>query len=389
MDLWVIPDLNPDGSAAGTRGNAHGVDLNRNFPRRWRASGAPGEAEYAGPRPLSEPESRVAAALIRRLRPSITVWLHQPLDVVDLSGGSRAVERRFARVAGLRARRLVRYPGSATGWQNHVFRGSTAFVVELPPGRVPAGVADRLVRAVRALGDTQAGAPPRFLARRRATPGSWGGRPLGLPRSLRGHQWDRVPTSRHVVALTFDAGGNADGAPLILRILARTRARATFFLTGRWSQTYPALARRIAARYPIGNHTYDHPHLPALSDAAVRREITMAAAVIRRITHHDPRPRFRFPYGSFDSRTLRIVHQEGYGGFLWTVDTLGWMGRSGGQSVQSVRARMLAGLRPGEIVLMHVGSAPDHTSLDAHALAGVIAAIRARGYRLVTLAHLR
>lgn len=215
--------------------------------------------------------------------------------------------------------------------------------------------------------------------------GSIQGRPAP---SLRGRQWDRIPTPRHVVALTFDAGANADGAPLILRTLARAGARATFFLTGRWAETYPSLARRIAARYPIGNHTFDHPHLPALSDAAVRREIARATAVIRRVTHHDPRPRFRFPYGSFDSRTLRIVNAAGYGGVLWTADTLGWEGRRAGQSVQSVRARALAGLRPGEIVLMHVGSSPDRSTLDAHALASVIAAIRARGYRLVALRHL-
>jgi protein MpaA len=134
VDLWLIPTINPDGQAAGTRQNAHGVDLNRNFPWHWRPLGPRGAQQYAGPRALSEPESRIAHSLIARLRPAVTIWFHQPLGVVDESGGSLAVERRFARLAQLPLRRLPRYPGSAASWQNHRIPGSTAFVVELPPG---------------------------------------------------------------------------------------------------------------------------------------------------------------------------------------------------------------------------------------------------------------
>src|SRR4051794_30962530 len=150
VDLWVVPDLNPDGVAAGTRGNAHGVDLNRNFLYAWRPLGPPGTQQYAGPRALSEPESRLARALIRRLRPRVTIWFHQPLGVTDLSGGDPRLERRFAARSGLPARRLTRYPGSASTWQDHRFPGTTAFVVELPPQVGPAAVA-RYAAAARAV----------------------------------------------------------------------------------------------------------------------------------------------------------------------------------------------------------------------------------------------
>lgn len=139
-DLWIIPDLNPDGVAADTLGNSHGVDLNRNFPYHWRPLDPPGSTFYAGPGPLSEPESRIAFALVRRLRPQLTVYYHQPLTVVDDSQGPRAIEIRYAQLTGLPLQALTDYPGSAAGWQDALL-GPTAFVVELPPGPLsPASV---------------------------------------------------------------------------------------------------------------------------------------------------------------------------------------------------------------------------------------------------------
>jgi protein MpaA len=149
--LWIVPVLNPDGVAARQRQNAHGVDLNRNFSWHWRPLGVRGDVQYSGPHPLSEPESRAIRRLILRVRPQITIWFHQPLGVVDLSGGSARIERRFARLSGLRARRLTRYPGSAVSWGNSVLPGNTSFVVELPPGLLSAATLARFTRAVLAL----------------------------------------------------------------------------------------------------------------------------------------------------------------------------------------------------------------------------------------------
>ncbi|WP_165495062.1 DUF2817 domain-containing protein [Actinomadura roseirufa] len=147
-DLWVVSALNPDGMAARTRGNAHGVDLNRNFPAGWRPMGAPGSIHYSGTGPLSEPESGLAASLVRRIRPTVALWFHQHMAVVDGSEGPRDVERRFAREVGLPLRALTDHPGSATGWENTVVRDS-AFVVELPAGRLGVRAVRRYAAAVR------------------------------------------------------------------------------------------------------------------------------------------------------------------------------------------------------------------------------------------------
>jgi murein peptide amidase A len=149
--IWAIPDLNPDGAASGIRQNAHGVDLNRNFPSGWRAYERLGGLEYAGPRPLSEPESRLAVAFVRRIRPDVTIWFHQHQDLVRAWGPSIPTARRFATLVGLRFRRLEWPSGSATRWQNLTFPGSAAFVVELPAGPVPAARVARYVRAIRIL----------------------------------------------------------------------------------------------------------------------------------------------------------------------------------------------------------------------------------------------
>ena len=150
VDLWVVPLLNPDGRAAHTLGNAHGVDINRNFPYDWRDLGGSGTFD-SGPHALSEPESRAAYRLIERIRPRLTIWFHQHLAVVDDSQGSRALERRFARLVDLPAEALTDYPGSAASWENHTFPGTTAFVVELPAGWLTSAQAQRDARAILAV----------------------------------------------------------------------------------------------------------------------------------------------------------------------------------------------------------------------------------------------
>lgn len=104
-----------------------------------------------GTGPLSEPESRTAERLIRRIRPDLTIWFHQPFGIVDRSGGDPFVEHRFSQLVGLPLVRLHgRYPGSASRWQNHTFPTSTAFVTELP-SLVSNALISRATAAVRAL----------------------------------------------------------------------------------------------------------------------------------------------------------------------------------------------------------------------------------------------
>jgi hypothetical protein len=141
-EVWVVQNLNPDGFAARSRWNGRGVDLNRNFAAGWR------QTARSGARPFSEPEARVARGLIRRTRPSVTIWFHQAQTLVRAWGRSRLVARRYARAVGLPFRPLPWVSGSAPQWQNRRFRRGASFVVELPPGELSAEAAERHVRAI-------------------------------------------------------------------------------------------------------------------------------------------------------------------------------------------------------------------------------------------------
>jgi protein MpaA len=149
--LWVVHRLNPDGYRLRVRQNARGVDLNRNFRSEWIPIGRRWDPQYSGPRPWSEPETRIARDLIRRIRPDVTIWYHQPQALVRAWGQSRPTARRYARLAR-EPYRSIRWPnGTASNWQNRRFRGTASFVVELEPGRLTWREAARHAQAVRRL----------------------------------------------------------------------------------------------------------------------------------------------------------------------------------------------------------------------------------------------
>jgi protein MpaA len=158
-NVFVVPSLNPDGSAAASRLNGRGVDLNRNFPSQWRPRGQPGTPEYSGPRPFSEPETRLAARLVRRLHPRVTIWFHQIRSggaFVRAWGRSAPAGRLFAHLARIPFH-LMRWPaGTGPNWQNHRFPDSAAYVVELPRGALAPGLSGRLNDALDRVGRWEA-----------------------------------------------------------------------------------------------------------------------------------------------------------------------------------------------------------------------------------------
>jgi murein peptide amidase A len=131
LDLWIIPTVNPDGVAARTRTNARKVDLNRNFPYRWRRINV-GKSTYSGPSAASEPETKALMAFITKVNPRITITFHQPLFGVGLNTKRNDVVRAIASTIRLPVESYsctsVCY-GSFTSWHNY-YKAGVAVTVE-------------------------------------------------------------------------------------------------------------------------------------------------------------------------------------------------------------------------------------------------------------------
>lgn len=193
-----------------------------------------------------------------------------------------------------------------------------------------------------------------------------------------GKEFVRLPTKDKVVALTFDAAYDPTPLAKILEALKADSAQGTFFLTGEFVRDFPESVRAIAAAgYAIGNHSYSHPDFATISEEEVRIQLRRTMKAITALDIADPRPLFRFPYGSRNARLLRLVAAEGYVSYFWTIDTLDW---KEDRSPEAVRDTVLDNLKPGAIVLMHVGSRQ-----TAQVLPDILKGLRQHGYTTIGL----
>ena len=136
--VWLIASINPDGRAKNTRRNAHGVDLNRNWPTSGWSGAGRGSLTYGGPRKASEPETRAMMRFLRKVKPDYIASLHQPFGTIGRTGKDKAWEARLKRLLGMPLRHLgVGTPSgktspTLTGWYNrYLGKHGTATTIEL------------------------------------------------------------------------------------------------------------------------------------------------------------------------------------------------------------------------------------------------------------------
>jgi peptidoglycan-N-acetylglucosamine deacetylase len=203
-----------------------------------------------------------------------------------------------------------------------------------------------------------------------------------IDRTLAYTPYVRVAGAQHrEVALTFD-DGPGPYTPQIVSALERANVPATFFEVGVLEKYFHAATSEIVSRgYPIGDHTQSHAPMSKLNAKAQQAQLLEETSLVG--DYGAPFPRlFRPPYGLWNATTLKLLHRYRMLMVLWTVDTSDY--REPG--VDAIVDSAVTGARPGAIILLH--DAGGNRSETVAALPRIVHALKARGYRLVTVPRL-
>ncbi|WP_332695596.1 polysaccharide deacetylase family protein [Halalkalibacter lacteus] len=187
-------------------------------------------------------------------------------------------------------------------------------------------------------------------------------------------------SSKKRIALTFDDGPEDTYTPQILEILREKGVKATFFVVGERVKEYPERLKQMYREgHAIGNHTWDHPHLPELTDEQMNESIQSTTAEIEKIIGFKP-DLFRPPYGEIEDRQAELLTKQGYRSIMWTADTKDWSG----VSAEEIVSRVKQDASPGAIVLQHNYHVEGKFE-TVKALPEIIDELRAQGYEFVTV----
>ncbi|WP_433292827.1 polysaccharide deacetylase family protein [Actinoplanes sp. CA-030573] len=157
-------------------------------------------------------------------------------------------------------------------------------------------------------------------------------------------------TAEPVFALTFDDGPGPQSTPGLLEVLARHRAKATFFLVGERAERYPELVAAItAAGHEIANHLMRDERSALIPDEQFRRDLARTTELL---APHGPVRWFRPGSGVFTPRMLRSASEQGLRAVLGTLVA----GNRGGPADERIAPSLASGVRPGSILVLHEGT---------------------------------
>jgi peptidoglycan/xylan/chitin deacetylase (PgdA/CDA1 family) len=182
------------------------------------------------------------------------------------------------------------------------------------------------------------------------------------------------------VAITFDDGPNSVQTPRLLEMLAKRNIKATFYVVGKCVVENPAIVKRFVTEgHEIGNHSWSHPKLSSMSQAAVHAELKKTHDAVIAACGVPPKS-FRPPYGAFTEAQRRWAFDEfGYKTILWSIDPFDWKKPGAGVIAQ----RILTQAHSGAIILAH-----DIHKQTVDAMPETLDGLLAKGYKFVTVSEL-
>lgn len=159
----------------------------------------------------------------------------------------------------------------------------------------------------------------------------------------------RGRTDKRAVAITFDDGPDPASTPALLDLLSKYGAKATFYVTGRRARKYPDLVRKIISHgHTIGNHTYRHDNfIMVKSTKALKMEIVRTQQVLQELGIFPLT--FRPPVGVTSPKLAPVLEEVG----MFAVNFSRRAGDRGNRQIMALANRILKGLRPGDIIMLH------------------------------------
>ena len=168
-----------------------------------------------------------------------------------------------------------------------------------------------------------------------------------------------------VIYLTFDCGYENGNTPKILEALKKHQVKATFFVVGHFLESSPDLVKQMVADgHTVGNHTYHHPDMSAISDqASFGKEIGDVEAKYKEITGQEMTKYYRPPQGKYSTENLKMAQDLGYHTFFWSLAYVDWYADNQPTPEQAYE-KLLGRIHPGAIVLLHNTSDTNGNILD-------------------------
>ena len=172
-------------------------------------------------------------------------------------------------------------------------------------------------------------------------------------------------TGKKVIYLTFDCGYENGNTEPILDALKKHSAPAAFFVVGHMVESAPDIVRRMAAEgHIVGNHTYHHPDMSAISDQeAFRKELESLAALYQETTGEELSRFYRPPQGKYSVENLKQAQALGYHTVFWSLAYVDW-NTDAQPTAEEAYGKLLPRIHDGAIVLLHSTSRTNAEILD-------------------------